>query len=172
MKNCIFFWQDLAANGTNIEVAEAAKAHLDSYRYKRHFNYILISNSLKFELFEVQLNWGFIISHHCSMKYFLPSNMFYPLYFAPRLLSQTKRWSQYLITRQPIRSSALYTTPICFSLCVDCPSSVLLFTPAFDRICNHVVVGRQRHLPRLGKTRFRVHLYNRPRDGPFQGSPL
>ena len=54
VKNCIFFWQDLAANGTNIEVAEAAKAHLESYRYKRHFNYILISNSLKFELFEVQ----------------------------------------------------------------------------------------------------------------------
>lgn len=125
VKNSIFFWQDLAANGTNIEVAEAAKAHLDSYRYKRHFNYILISNSLKFELFEVQLNWGFIISHHYSMKYLLPSNIFYPLYFAPRLLSQTKRWSLYLITRQPVRSSALYTTPICFSL------SVMIFFPPF-----------------------------------------
>ena len=38
VNNSIFFWQDLAANGTNAVVAEAAKAHLDSYRYmcKRH----------------------------------------------------------------------------------------------------------------------------------------
>lgn len=34
VNNSTFFWQDLAANGTNVEVTEAAKAHLDSYRYK------------------------------------------------------------------------------------------------------------------------------------------
>ena len=46
VNNSIFFWQDLAANGTNLEVTEAAKAHLDSYRYKPPI-YAPISNTCK-----------------------------------------------------------------------------------------------------------------------------
>ena len=37
LNNFILYLQDLAANGTNVEVTEAAKSHLDSYRYERHF---------------------------------------------------------------------------------------------------------------------------------------